>query len=228
MPTAPDSILNPTVVAALVAAAVAMLARPVDDWLNRRRNRALRAERIVDVQRALLAEIRAHVASLEAERLDAAGIAALLDALRRSGRVPFIPAQANDRIYAAIIEEVHILPADVIDPVVTYYRQLSIMDSVAEAMRQQAEKDPARAIEMFADYLELREAARESGQEALRLLMTSVFFGETVLRRVLEQEREAADAAKQAEVAQLVARLPAELAELRAGLSKRSLDRSDL
>ena len=65
MATGQDSILNPTVAAALVAAAVAMLVRPVDDWLNRRRARALRAERISDVQRALLAEIRAHVVALE-------------------------------------------------------------------------------------------------------------------------------------------------------------------
>lgn len=228
MATGQDSILNPTVAAALVAAAVAMLVRPVDDWLNRRRARALRAERISDVQRALLAEIRAHVVALESQRLDDRGTAALLAGLRESGRFPFIPTQANDRIFSAVLEEVHILPADVIDPVVTYYRQLSIMASFAEAMQRQAEKDQPRAVEMFTDYLELTEAARESGQEALRLLMTSVFLGEEALHQVLEQEREAAQAAKQAEIARLPATLPGELAALRDGLSKRSSDRSGL
>ena len=227
MATGQDSILNPTVMAAMVAATVAMLAWPVNDWLNRRRARALRAERVSDVQRALLAEIRAHVVALESQRLDDAGTAALLAGLRDSARIPFVPAQANDRIYAAVIEDVHILPADVIDPVVTYYRQLSIMASFAEALQKQADKDHARAVEMFADYLELTEAARESGQEALRLLMTSVFLGEEALRQVLEQEREAEQAAKRAEIARLPASLPGELAALRARLNKRSSDRSD-
>lgn len=222
------SILNPTVVAALVAAVVAMLARPVDDWLNRRRARTLRAERVSDVQRALLAEIRAHVVALESQRLDAEGAAALLDRLRESGRFPFIPTQANDRIFTAIIEEVHILPADVIDPVVTYYRQLSIMASFAEALRDEAEEDQARAVEMFADYLELTESALESGQEAVRLLMTSVFFGEDALRQMLERESAAAAAARQARIAGLADSLPGELAELRQRLNKRSSDRSDL
>lgn len=224
----PGSILNPTVVAALVAAVVAMLARPVDDWLNRRRARTLRAERVSDVQRALLAEIRAHVVALESQRLDAEGAAALLARLRESGRFPFIPTQANDRIFTAIIEEVHILPADVIDPVVTYYRQLSIMASFAAAMREQAEKDQARAIEMFGDYLELTESALESGQEAVRLLMTSVFFGEDALRQMLERESAAVVAARQARIAGLAGSLPDELAELRQRLNKRFSDRSDL
>ena len=214
--------------AALVAAAVAMLAWPVNDWLNRRRARTLRAERVSDVQRALLAEIRAHVVALESQRLDAGGTAALLARLRDSGRIPFIPEQANDRIFSAIIEDVHILPAEVIDPVVTYYRQLSIMASFARAMQKQADQDHGRAVEMFGDYLELTEAARESGQEALRLLMTSVFLGEDALRRVIEEEREAELAARQAELALLSSSLPGELAALRQRLSRRSSDRSGL
>lgn len=227
MPQGQDSMLNPTVMAAMVAATVAMLAWPVNDWLNRRRARTLRVERVSDVQRALLAEIRAHVVALESQRLDGAGVAALLAELRDRGRIPFIPAQANDRIYAAVIEDVHILPADVIDPVVTYYRQLSIMAAFAEALQKQADRDHARAVEMFADYLELTESARESGREALRLLMTSVFLGEDALRQMIERENEAAQTARQAEIARLPASLPGELAELRQRLSKRSSDRSD-
>ncbi|MFT4013232.1 MAG: hypothetical protein QM682_07465 [Paracoccus sp. (in: a-proteobacteria)] len=228
MPQSPDSLFNPTVTAALVAAIVAVLAWPVNDWLNRRRARALRAERVSDVQRALMAEIRAHVVTLERERLDPEGMALRLAALDEGGRIPFIPAQANDRIYSAVIEDVHILPADIIDPVVTYYRQLSIMASFAEAMPKQAEKDHALAVAMFGDYLELTQAARESGQEALRLLMISVFLGEDALRQALQQEAEAELAIRQAEIARLPATLPEELAALRARLSKRSSDRSDL
>ena len=222
------SILNPTVMAALVAACVAMLAWPVNDWLNRRRDRALRTERVSDVQRALLAESRAHVVALEGQRLDASERVALLDSLHDQNRIPFVPAQANDRIFSAIIEDVHILPADVIDPVVTYYRQLSIMAALAEAMHKQANTDHARAVAMFGDYLELSEAALESGQEALRLLMTSVFFGEDALRQMLDEEKAAVLAARQAELSRLASSLPAELEELRARLNTRFSDRSGL
>ena len=41
--------------------------------LSRRRDRQLREERVTDLQRALLAEIRAHVAALEGQTLDDAG-----------------------------------------------------------------------------------------------------------------------------------------------------------
>jgi len=223
-----DDYLSPHAQQAVIAGLFIAAGWWVVAFQNRRRDAKLRAERVGDVQRALLAEIRAHVVALEAQRLDEGETEALLARLSDSGRIPFVPAQANDRIFAAIIDEVHILPAEIIDPVVTYYRQLSIMASFAEAMREQAERDQARAVEMFRDYMELTEAARESGHEALRLLMISVFGGEQALQQLIEQEQEAAWAAKQAELARLSASLPAELAELRARLSRRSSDRSGL
>ena len=57
--------------------------------------------------------------------------------------------------------------------------------------------------------------------------MTSVFLGEDALRQMIERENEAAQTARQAEIARLPASLPGELAELRQRLSKRSSDRSD-
>lgn len=216
-----DDYLSPHAQQALIAGLFIAAGWWVVAFQNHRRDAKLRAERVGDVQRALLAEIRAHVVALEAQRLDEDEAQRLLDSLRDSGRVPVIPTQANDRIFAAILDEVHVLPASVIDPVVTYYRQLSVMAAFAEAIRSQARKDAARAVEMFGDYLGLTEAARETGHEAMRLLMASIFGGERAVQELLQQE-------ERTSAGRIAATLPGELAELRDRLSRRSSDRSGL
>lgn len=208
-------LLNPTVVASLVAAAVAVLAWPVNDLLNRRRARGLRIERVNDVQRALLAEIRAHVVSLEMQRVDAAEAQSLIQKLREGGYIHPAAAEANDRIYSAILEEVHVLPHWVIDPVVTYYRQIAVMAAMARDVQRQIEINPSRAADMFADYLEMTEAARDAGQEAMRLLIASIFGGEAAVMELLEREEEAARD-------RVRVTLPDELAGLRERLNRRS------
>lgn len=214
------SILNPTVVASLVAASVAMVAWPVNDLLNRRRARELRAERINDVQRALLAEIRAHVVSLETQRVEGAEARALIGKLRDGGYIHLSPAEANDRIYMAIIEEVHVLPHWVIDPVVTYYRQIAVMAAMAHEVQRQIDTNPVRAAEMFADYLEMTDAARETGQEAIRRLIASIYGGEAAVMELLGQEQQNA-------LDRIQTTLPGELAGLRDRLNRRSSDLND-
>ncbi|MTH77452.1 hypothetical protein [Paracoccus aestuariivivens] len=207
--------LNPTVVASLVAAAVAVLAWPVNDLLNRRRARELRFERVNDVQRALLAEIRAHVVSLEMQRMESDEAEALIRQLREGRYLHLSPTEANDRIYAAIINDVHVLPYWVIDPVVTYYRQIAVMTSMARDVQHQIETNPVRAAEMFRDYLELTDAARDSGQEAMRRLIASIVGGEAAARELIEREEENARR-------RILSTLPDELAGLRDRLDRRS------
>ena len=80
-------------------------------WLSRRRDRQLREERVGDIQRALLAEIRAHVAALEGQTLeDPDAREAMVARLAQGRHVPILPHDANDRIFRAIVEEVNILP----------------------------------------------------------------------------------------------------------------------
>ncbi|SMO55603.1 hypothetical protein [Paracoccus laeviglucosivorans] len=214
-----DSFLSPHAQQGIIAGLFIAVGWIVAARQNRNREGKQRGERSRDIQRALLAEIRAHVATLEAQRMDEAALRTIL----AGDHVPVIPKQANDRIYVTVLKDVHLLPELIIDPVVTYYRQIAMMGAFAEALEKQAEKDRARAIGMFVDYLEMTEAARESGQEAMRLLMTSVFLGEEALRQAHEKEREAL----LADIARLPATLPAELAELRDRLNRRSSGRSD-
>lgn len=209
-----QSLLNPTIVASLVAASVAMLAWPVNDLLNRRRARGLRNERVNDVQRALLAEIRAHVVSLEMQRLDGETARALIARLREGQYIHLSPSEANDRIYTSIISEVHILPHWVIDPVVTYYRQIAVMATMARDVQAQIETNPGRAADMFADYLELADEARETGHESMRLLIASIYGGEAAVLELAAREE---DAARD----RIRANLPGELAGLRERLNRR-------
>lgn len=189
---------------------------------NRKRDLALRDERSRDIQRALLAEMRAHVATLEEQRMDEAALRSVLTEMREHGHAPLIPAQANDRIYVTILTEVHLLPQYIIDPVVTYYRRIAVMNAFADAIQKLTPGDGDRMVAMFADYLELTDAVREVGLWATQLLMASVFGGgEKAVRELIEREREK-------QVAQIAANLPAELAEMRGRLNTRSSVRSGL
>lgn len=186
--------------------------------LSRRRDRQLRDERVADIQRALLAEIRAHVASLEAQTLgDPAAREAMVARLAQGRHVPILPHDANDRIFRAIVEEVHILPEWAIDPVVRYYRLLAVRAALAQDIRANAKDHPGRATEMFRDYLELNDETLSTGRRAMIVLGASLHGG-------LEAVQELFAVAERRESERIRGTLPAELARLRAGLSKRPSD----
>lgn len=186
--------------------------------LSRRRDRQLRDERVADIQRALLAEIRAHVAALEGQTLDDAQAREAMVARLAQGRhVPILPHDANDRIFRAIVEDVHILPEWAIDPVVRYYRLLAVRSALAQDIRANAKDQPERATEMFRDYLTLNDETLVTGRRAMIILTASLEGGREAVEAL-------AAAARQREIARIAATLPGELARLRAGLNTRSSD----
>ena len=186
--------------------------------LSRRRDRQLREERVGDIQRALLAEIRAHVAALEGQTLDDADAREAMVARLAQGRhVPILPHDANDRIFRAIVEDVHILPEWAIDPVVRYYRLLAVRAALAQDIRANAKDQPERATEMFRDYLTLNDETLSTGRRAMIVLTASLEGGREAVEALLT-------AAGQRESRRIAATLPDELAQLRAGLSTRSSD----
>lgn len=216
-----DDWLNPTVQAALVAATVAVGGWVYNGRQNRRLATQVRAERVDDIQRAVLAEIRAHVVALENQQLSPDEQRDLTLRVRQGGYIPALPTEANDRIFRAITAEVHLLPARVIDPVVIYYRLLAIMSSLAGDLRLMAVQDPARAADMFEDYLSLTDETLYSGRYAMVILSARLDGGDQAVDALLDE-------AVEDEAAQIAASLPGELEEMRDRLSKRSSDRSDL
>lgn len=213
-----DPYLSPQAQQAVIAGLFLAAGWWVVAFQNRWRDAKQRQERINDIQRALLAEIRAHVVSLE-QQLAGGEVDDLLRRMRSGDYLPVMPSGANDRIYRAIISEIHLLPAHSIDPVVIYYRLLSVMDSLAASIRSTARKTPGRAAEMFADYLALNAEALETGLDALEILTASLHGGEAAVREWLEEQA-------RAETNRITAELPLELAQMRARLSTRASDRS--
>jgi hypothetical protein len=186
--------------------------------LSRRRDRQLREERVGDIQRALLAEIRAHVAALEGQTLDDAQAREAMVARLAAGRhVPILPHDANDRIFRAIVEDVHILPEWAIDPVVRYYRLLAVRAALAQDIRANAKDEPGRATEMFRDYLTLNDETLATGRRAMIVLSAGLHGGESAVQALFA-------AAERRETERIAATLPGELARLREGLSKRPSD----
>ncbi|AUH32219.1 hypothetical protein [Paracoccus tegillarcae] len=151
--------------------------------LSRRRDKLLRSERINDIQRALLAEIRAHVVALEAQR-DTGGLQSLT-MISDKDYLPILPHDANDRIFRAIVEEVHMLPEWAIDPVVRYYRLLAVRAALAQDIRSNARDYPRRAAEMFQDYIALNEETLETGLDAVEVLTASLHGGRQEVEAML-------------------------------------------
>lgn len=181
--------------------------------LSRRRDHLLRDERINDILRALLAEIRAHVVALEAQT-DMDGLA-YLDRIADEDYLPILPHDANDRIFRAIVEEVHVLPGWAIDPVVRYYRLIAVRAALAQDIRSNAKEYPRRTADMFRDYLGLNEETRDAGHEAMLVLGAGLQGGEPAVQAMYDE-------AEKLEVSRIAVTLPAELAAMRERLSKRS------
>ena len=215
-----DAYLSPQSQQAVIAGLFLSFGWVVVAAQTRRRDARLRRERETDIQRALLAEIRAHVVALEQQTPTADDAAVLIARIRSGDFVPTLSSQANDRIFAAVINELHILPAPVIDPIVLYYRLLSIMEALAGDLRRIARRDGERAAQMMGDYLSLMAETRDCGIHAIRVLTECLRHGPEAVEQMLD--------ADEAEALAMIARqLPDELAQMRGRLDAVSSRSSD-
>ncbi|WP_410217536.1 hypothetical protein [Paracoccus sp. (in: a-proteobacteria)] len=218
-----DDYLSPQLQQAVVTGLFVAVGWIVVAGQTRARDAALRRAREADLQRALLAEIRAHVFALEQQVPSPEDTVQLIARIRSGDFVPTLPQHANDRIFSAVIDDIHILPAPIIDPIVLYYRLLSIMGALATDLRQIAKDDGERAAQMMADYLSLMEETRDSGIQAIRVITECLRGGPAAVDRMLDDDEASA-------LAQVAQRLPGELAEMRerliarGGSSSRSWD----
>lgn len=139
---------------------------------NRRDAQRLRDERREDVQRALVAEIKHYLEVLEGEDLDAAWEA--MQPRIADGYVPFLPSEANDMVFKSVLENIHILPKTVIDPVVKYYSQLKAIEAQIADSRLMAftsgsdEQTRARREISYFQYLQMKHRARTYAVKALK------------------------------------------------------------
>lgn len=215
-----DDYLSPPAQQAFIAGLFIATGWWVVAFQNRRRDAKLRAERVDDMQRALLAEVRAHVVALERQSQDGR-LDTLLAQIEDGNAGLVISHGGNDRIFRAVLPEIHLLPGAVIDPVVIYYRLIAVMDAMGDSIRRMARTRPEGALDMMLDYLLLNQETREAGLDVLEILTASLRGGEVEIEAMLQRQRDEAGR-------QIAASLPGELAGLRDRLSRRSLDRSGL
>jgi hypothetical protein len=169
--------IGPAIIAAVISSLVTVIGWMVAHERDRRTEITRRRERIRDYQTALRAEIRSHRARLA--RLDLSEHSHLIATkieVSRGEYTPFVPRESHPSIYNAVLSEIHILPAHVIDPVVLYYTQIRSLTEFAEDLRSKQFQtlDPERKSEMYRDYIGLTAYAVELADGALDAINVSL------------------------------------------------------
>ncbi|QPH55140.1 hypothetical protein [Pontivivens ytuae] len=171
-----DDRVTAAIIAAAVSAVVAVLSWVFAFFRDERRERRRRRERVIDVQKAIRAEIETHVYQLERDDLDR--VAEVVATLFGSdpGYVPFIPRERHDVIFAVLVGDIQVLPTDTIRPVVVYYDILATIDAMTEDMRSEryGALDPERRALFFADYMDTKRNLLRRGQKAIESLSESI------------------------------------------------------
>ena len=147
--------VGPAIVAAVVSGVISVAGWFVNSWQARRLEQSRRDEKVHDFQVALGAEIESDL-----DNMQVSDRPALLEEVRaRYGAdakyVAFVPRLASNVVFEAIVPDIHILPGDVIAPVIDYARLRQTLERFAEDLRSSDFKalSPERQLAMYEDYL---------------------------------------------------------------------------
>ena len=168
--------IGPAIVAAVISSSVTIAGWFVAHERDRRTEAARRQEKIRDVQTALLAEISSNISRFARIDLVEAAADKRDRILSDPGYTHFVPRDASTVVFDALPKEIHILPSQTIEPVVSYYKQAFAVAHFVDDLKSDAyEKlDPKRKAEMYVDYLRMIIAAVEKAEEARRVLGRSL------------------------------------------------------
>ncbi len=167
------STIDPRIWQAVIAGAFVSVGWLVNGWQNRRIAARLRSEKLRDFHRAIYAEIGTNLANLESVEALETYRDQMLEVMEADqGFIPFMPREHNDRVFRSIVEDIHILPRTSIDPVVAYYSQLAVIETLVEDMRGDTFKAlaPARRQLIYKDYIEMKKQAFSFGAHAQRMI----------------------------------------------------------
>jgi len=172
-------LIDTIVIAAIVSAAVTALGWFASHWSETRLEAKRRDEKIVDVQTALLAEIESNLTRYEEIDLDD-HVADMTGRILRKGRAqaftPFVPRDAPDIVFEAVLPDVHILPTETIDDVVAYYKQEYKLRELVEDLRSDRyrELEQERKARIYKDYVWQIKTIVITGEQARRALRESL------------------------------------------------------
>jgi hypothetical protein len=165
---------------AVVAVVISSLVTIAGWYATHRSERMLEAarrqERIQDIQTALLADIRSTNHRFQEVDLDThlEQVTALIE--KSDGFTPFVPGEPGSLLWTSIVPEVHILPNEVIDPVVLFFSQLESIRQFVEDLRSERFEhlESSRKVLMFQDYVRMMKYLVQLGNDAERTLSRSL------------------------------------------------------
>jgi len=152
-----DPWVGPAIVAAVVSGVVSVLGWFVNSWQARTLEQRRREEKVHDFQVALQAEIASDRVSMSVVDRGAFLLEIQARYAANSGYSVVVPHMARNPIFAAIVTEIHVLPGDVIAPVVDYERLRETVGQFVVDMRaDKFSQLPAdRQLAMYTDYLRM-------------------------------------------------------------------------
>jgi hypothetical protein len=171
--------IGPAIVAAFIAGLINVAGWFVTFRQTRRLERDRRTEKVIDVQTALLAEIRSDLITLQgidaSEEVEATR-KKLEAAPEGQPYTPFVPKDSGAPIFAAIVTDITVLPTDVIDPVVLYYKLREAIAHFAEDLRAESFRGLPidRKLAMMGDYFRMKAHAAQLAGQAILVLERSL------------------------------------------------------
>lgn len=168
--------MDERVLSALIGAAVVALGWLIRERRDRAAERRQRRAKIADVQRALLAEVAAHVHQLEINHLEAHREDMTRRMLDDPDFLVLVPGDTHATIFRALLPEIHLLPAATVGPVTLYYTQILTVASLAEDIRSDryATISPRRRAEIYGHFIEMKIVALRMGHAAEAALERSI------------------------------------------------------
>jgi hypothetical protein len=166
-------------IAAVISSLVTVAGWYISLRHERRREAERREERIWDYQTALLADIRSTssqfaIVDLDQHLEEVTGH--IESAPDDRPYTPFVPRAPGSLIWSSIAQEVHILPTEVIDPVVLFFSQLETIRNFVEDLRSEqfARLEKPRKVAMYRDYIRMWRLASQQAVEAQAALRTAL------------------------------------------------------
>ena len=140
---------------------------------------ARRQEKIQDFQTAILADIRSTSHRFEQIDLDRhleEMVTQIESAPEGRDYTPFVPREPGSLLWPSISQEVHILPNEVIDPVVLFFSQLETVRHFVDDIRGDrfAALERARKIVIYQDYVRMMKYLVLLADDADRALSRSL------------------------------------------------------
>ena len=170
---------GPAVTAAIVSSLVTAFGWMASYRNARKLDLAKRQEKVRDTQMALIAEIRSNLRQfndMDFDDIQRTVFAAIANGTVRNPYTPFVPKFAHTFVFETILPDISILPSDVIEGVVKYYKAEYKLSLFADDLRGEvyAKLPPERKRLAYADYLVFIKFAQKTGRAALQELESSV------------------------------------------------------